>query len=179
MKAPGVITKKMTGKMTGSATGKITREILTVVAIGAAILLTLSSMANAQVDSVTQPIAIAGNHELISDIKEQTQLCALELIKAPLALESADNNSKVVGYRSLCPSLVLLSSRKAQIFVDNAWYTAILKESPDADGGDLDDLYVFDAQGVLAGTRTNVAAFDQIILALNGGSYNLTRQMVP
>ncbi len=100
--------------------------------------------------------------ELLQDIKAETRRCALQLL-APNG-----HGQKVIGYVSLCPTLKIISQGVAQIYIDGDWLGAKIAESPESDGGDLDDLYIFNSRGILLAKRTNIPAFDMIIVAMAG-----------
>ncbi|MGZ3773664.1 MAG: hypothetical protein ACXVCY_15160 [Pseudobdellovibrionaceae bacterium] len=107
--------------------------------------------------------------EILQDIKEETKKCAVQIVNTGAQAEN------VVGYTSACTSLKIVSMGVAQIFVDGQWFTAQIAESQQSDDGDLDDLYIYSSNGQLVAKRTNIPAFDSVIIAMAGTS-NLRRK---
>ncbi len=113
--------------------------------------------------SVNAWAALSGaKKELLLDIKEETKKCAIQ------SIASQGNDKKVTGYKSVCSSLRILAQDKAQIFIDGEWFSVTIKESKESDGGDLDDLFVYNAKGAIVAQRINIAAYDNIIVAMAG-----------
>ena len=101
--------------------------------------------------------------ELLLDIKEETRKCVIQLI-------STNNKDKdVIGYESTCPSLVILTNQKAQILIDNELFSIEVKESDKSDGGDLDDMFIYNSKSHLVAIKENVAAYDSVIMAMAPG----------
>jgi hypothetical protein len=102
--------------------------------------------------------------EILADIKVETKKCAVKLV-------SGNTEGKtVVGFKSICKSLKILSSSEAQILIDGAWLTAIICESSQSDGGDLDDLTIQSSTGKVLATKKNIPAYDSVIVAMAGDS---------
>jgi len=100
--------------------------------------------------------------EILFDIKEQTKKCTVQTV----ATQGEDKH--VTSYRSTCKTLRLLSPSSAQIYIDAEWFIAKITESAESDGGDLDDLFVYNSKGKLVAKRTNIAAYDNIVVAMAG-----------
>ena len=125
----------------------------------ALISLTLSVLAFSNVGLADQP---GIKKELLEDIKAETKKCALQVV------ENRDGNQTVLQYKSDCNSLKIISQSEAQIYIENNWYSAKIVESPESDGGDLDDLFITNSGGQVIAQRTNIAAFDNVIVAMAG-----------
>lgn len=102
--------------------------------------------------------------ELLQDIKEQTKKCAVQLVSEA----SETQNSNVVGYKSVCNELKIISPSEAQLYIEGEWLTANITESAESDGGDLDDLTITNAKGQTLATKTNIAAYDSVLVAMAG-----------
>ena len=102
--------------------------------------------------------------ELLLDIKEETKKCALEIVS------TSRDAKEVAGYETSCNSLKILSGQEAQVFVEGNWYTVRIKEAAESDGGDLDDLFVYNEAGEVVAKKTNVAAYNSVIRAMAGDS---------
>lgn len=98
--------------------------------------------------------------ELLHDIQTEVQKCAVPLV------QKTNGITTVLGYKSKCPTLQITSKESAKIFIDGQWYVAKIAESKESDGGDLDDLFIFDSKGTLVAKRINVPAYDNVILAM-------------
>ncbi len=105
--------------------------------------------------------------ELLRDIKEQTKKCTVQVVSNPSASEE---NEKVLGYKSLCSTLIIVSPIEAQVFIEGEWLTANITESAESDGGDLDDLTIINSKGQTIATKTNIAAYDNVLVAMAGDS---------
>lgn len=103
-----------------------------------------------------------GGKELLMDIKVETTKCSRELVSI------SNDGSRVIGYKSICNTLKILSQSQAQIFIDGAWLTAVIVESPYADEGDLDDLTIYSSTGRVLATLKSIPAFDNVIAAMLG-----------
>lgn len=100
--------------------------------------------------------------ELLLDIKEETKKCAIEVVA--LSRESKE----VFGYETHCDTLKLISSTEAQVFVDGSWFSVHITESPESDGGDLDDMFVYNEKNELVARKSNVAAYENVVRAMAG-----------
>lgn len=103
--------------------------------------------------------------ELLLDIKEETVKCIIQSIGI-----GASGANEVTGYESTCDTVKIESNTKAQVFIDNEWYSLEIKESALSDDGDLDDLFVCNAKNEVVATRKNVAAYDNIVMAMAPGA---------
>ncbi len=115
----------------------------------------------------SQSIFAAGmepKKELLLDIQTQTKICAVQISD----LSKSDN--KEIGFTSTCPSLRIISKSVAQIFIDGDWLQATISESSESDGGDLDDLRISDSKGQVIALKTNIPAYDNVIVAMAGTS---------
>ena len=54
--------------------------------------------------------------------------------------------------------------------IDGEWLKAVITESAESDGGDLNDLIIYNLKGEILATKTNIAAFDSVIVAMAGDS---------
>jgi len=70
--------------------------------------------------------------------------------------------------RSLCQELHA-NGTQATFVLEGEKFSARIEESADADGGDLDDLYVQNSEGSVIAQRQNVLAYGDILLGLAGG----------
>ncbi len=104
--------------------------------------------------------------ELLQDIRIETKKCIVQIVSNA----SATENENVLGFKSLCSSLVILSPNEAKILIDGEWLNAAISESAESDGGDLDDLTIINTKGQILATKTNIAAYDSIIVAMAGES---------
>ena len=104
--------------------------------------------------------------ELLQDIKHQTKLCVVQFISNA----TKDENEKVLGFKSICKSLKIISPYSAQILIDKKWLYANISESTESDGGDLDDLAITNTDGVTIATKTNIPAYDSVLVAMAGDS---------
>lgn len=107
---------------------------------------------------------ISAKKELLADIKSETKKCAVQFI------DSSVDNGKVLGFKSVCTSLVIISENEAHILIDGEWLIAKISESKESDGGDLDDLVISDAKGKVLAKKSNIPAYDNIIVAMAGDS---------
>jgi hypothetical protein len=98
--------------------------------------------------------------ELLHDIQIEVQKCAVPLV------QNTNEVMTVIGYKSKCSTLQVISKESAKIFIDGQWYSAKIAESKESDGGDLDDLFIFDSKGTLVAKRINVPAYDNVVLAM-------------
>lgn len=104
--------------------------------------------------------------ELLQHIKHQTKLCIVQIVST----SSKDENEKVLGFKSICKSLKILSPYSAQILIDKKWLNANISESSESDGGDLDDLVITNIDGITMATKTNIPAYDSVLVAMAGDS---------
>jgi hypothetical protein len=116
-----------------------------------------------------QAMALEGSpkKELLMDIKTQTKKCAVQIVSPAVN----NDNEKVVGYKSICAQLKIISQTEAQILIDGEWLTAKITESAESDGGDLDDLAITDANDRQLASKTNIAAYDSILVAMAGDTH--------
>lgn len=105
--------------------------------------------------------------DLLFAIKNQTKACAVKLVV------TRGDHKVTVGYKSTCDTLKINSDFEAQIYMNKQWYTARITEASETDGGDLDDLAIYNEKGHLMATRKNVPAFDQVLNAMVGGDGKL------
>ena len=103
--------------------------------------------------------------ELLSDISAETKKCAVQIVSTKDKAKGS-----VIGFQSVCASLVIVSKSEAQIFIDGEWLFAKITESKESDGGDLDDLSITRSNGTVLAKKSNIAAFDSIVVAMAGGS---------
>lgn len=109
---------------------------------------------------------LSSRKELLADIKLEVKKCAVQVVSTPLE----NNNSNVVGFKSICPTLVIVSNSEARLLIEGQWLLATIRESAESDGNDLDDLFITDSKGKILATKTNIPAFDSIIVAMSGDS---------
>ena len=102
--------------------------------------------------------------ELISDIKIETKKCAVQIVAVNT------DSEQVQAFRSVCNTLVIVSRDEAQIQIEGEWLTAKITESAESDGGDLDDLAITNANGQVLATKTNIPAYDSVVVAMAGDS---------
>jgi hypothetical protein len=102
--------------------------------------------------------------ELLRDIKVLTKKCTVQIV----AVANETQAENFLGYRSLCGTLNILSAVEAEIFVEGEWLTATVTESGESDGGDLNDLTVTRSNGQIVATKTNIASYNSVIVAMAG-----------
>ena len=105
----------------------------------------------------------ATKRELLADISELTLKCVVR----PYVI-NARGEQELHPLRSDCPEIQSSDARHATIQIEDKTYAAQLFDSQDADEGDLDDLLIYWHRRMVA-KRHNVAAFDEIFIALAGG----------
>lgn len=98
--------------------------------------------------------------------------CAVEPVKV------ADGRKITGPLRSSCDE-VQVSGNEARLFVDGRWYTAVLTDSAESDGGDLNDIRVEDEKGNVVAELHNVPAFGDVLLGLAGGQAKVQEVNVP
>ena len=127
------------------------------------ILITSLLLASAFYSNLSFAQLAEAKKELLLDIKEETKKCVIQFI-------SINNKDKdVIGYESTCPSLVILNNQKARILIDNELFSVEVKESDKSDGGDLDDMFIYNSKHQLVAFRADVAAYDSVIMAMAPG----------
>ena len=104
--------------------------------------------------------------ELLQDIKAQTKKCVVQIVST----RNETDNENVLGFKSVCKTLKIVSQSQALIFIDGNWLTATITESAESDGGDLDDLEITNAKNETLATKTNIAAYDSVLVAMAGDS---------
>ena len=102
--------------------------------------------------------------ELLSDIKVETKKCAVQVVT------TTEENENVISYKSICDGLKITAQNEAAIMIDGEWLKAVITESAESDGGDLNDLIIYNLKGEILATKTNIAAFDSVIVAMAGDS---------
>lgn len=89
-----------------------------------------------------------------------------------------NKGQKVYGsLQSVCDEVQVKGS-EAHFRLRGDWYTATLQESPDADDGDLDDIFVSDRIGESYAERHEIPAFGDVLLGLAGGKVQLPERYV-
>ena len=104
------------------------------------------------------------DRELLQDIKIETKKCAVQVVN------TKNNTPNIVGYKSVCNTLQIINQTEAKLLLDGTWVMAVISESKESDGGDLDDLTVYSMNGKILATKTNIPAYDNIIVAMAGDS---------
>jgi len=121
---------------------------------GVALFLALTFMA---------PVSALAGGNLLPRIAGLISECAVRTY-------TVKNGKKVYGnLRPTCDDLQLDSEKKAYIHVGDQWFTATIEDAADSDDGDLNNVYVYDANGSTVAQRREVLAFGDILLALTGG----------
>lgn len=110
---------------------------------------------------------LINNPELLSDVKAEVKKCVI------MTVATKPDQTIIRKFESTCLTIKLLSDMEAQVYLENQWFTASILESVESDGGDIDNMTLKDSTGAVVATRTNVAAFDTIVLAMTGGDQNL------
>lgn len=85
-------------------------------------------------------------------------------------MSGQSDEKSVIGYKSTCSNLIITSPTEAKMFLEGEWINAKIIESQDTDGGDLDDLIITNAEGKVLATKTNIPAYDSIVIAMAGDS---------
>ncbi len=124
------------------------------------LILTLSILSSAQILAFDN----SPKKELLQDVKVQTKKCTVQIV----AVATDAENEKVIGYKSKCKELKILSPREAMILIEGEWLTATITEASESDGGDLDDLTITNSKGVVLATKTNIAAYESVLVAMAG-----------
>ncbi|MDR3607630.1 MAG: hypothetical protein P4M08_09645 [Oligoflexia bacterium] len=109
----------------------------------------------------------SNDRELLQDLRNLTLKCVVR----PYTID-AQGAKIALPLRSICSELVVTAPETATIQIENQVFTAELTESEDSDGGDLDHLTIRNDEGQIVAQRRNVAAFDDILIALAAGSEN-------
>ncbi len=120
--------------------------------------------------SLAQKNAMANsnnNRELLQDIAALTEKCVVR----PFVIQ-ANGTKELLPLESVCNELVQISKNKVELIIEGKYFMAVLSESTEADGGDLDDLLVYDHHKHLVADRKNVLAFDEVFVAMTGGKEN-------
>jgi len=105
-------------------------------------------------------------------------LMATNQCLAQMEPKSVSGNHELLT-ESTCADLKLRSERRAEILIDGEWYLAEVTDSPHADGGDLDNMTLKNQSGQVVAERSDVAAYDMVVLALAGGNAKLRQKLVP
>jgi hypothetical protein len=107
----------------------------------------------------------SGTSSLLKDIRSEAKRC----------VSSEQTGSDALSFKSVCPSIRLISNTQAQVLVGQQWYTAEIQVSVDADEGDLNNLRIYNSNGQSVAQRSNVLAYSNIVYALLGGAKNYER----
>jgi hypothetical protein len=100
---------------------------------------------------------------------------ASECVVRPYTLQEGQ---KTYGHtESDCHGLKV-NGPKAVFEIDGQLYVAYVQDSADSDGGDLNDLFVQDASGVVVIQEHNVLAFGDVLWALLGQKVQLNEVYV-
>jgi hypothetical protein len=111
-----------------------------------------------------EALMTSASSTILKDIKEEVKKCAAK-----------DSGSGTAAqFKSTCSSVRLISKSQAQILLGSEWFTAKVSESEDSDGGDLDNLKVYNSRGELVAQRSNVIAYDNVVYAMIGGAANFS-----
>ena len=123
-------------------------------------ILALSPLANA---SGTTSAFAPEVQKVLIEVQTIARRCAFRPVKIM-------NGRKVEGrLRSRCPNL-LISNNEALIQVREGVVHAILTDSPNSDGGDLNDLRFETRRGKLIAQIPGVLAYGDVLMALTGNS---------
>lgn len=106
-------------------------------------------------------------HELMKDIETLAMKCIVRTYSL-----NKDGAKVYSDLKNVCAQIQVLDSKTAHVQVDNQVFKVVLRESDDADGGDLDHVLAYDLNGQLVGQKLNVVAYDNILLGLAGGKTN-------
>lgn len=103
------------------------------------------------------------------DFLERISDLARQCVVQPYSFD-ANGKRAFLPLKSTCVELQGDSrAKKALIELGGIRYQAVIEESEDSDGGDLNDLSILDPSGRVVATRHNVAAFNNVFIALSGG----------
>ena len=154
---------------------------IAILAASAIVGMAIATPAFAQTANQATLLSITGNHEILQDVKELVTKCAVEILNQPSSLAISNRQSNpVLGFQSVCPSLQIVNRQQAMIYIENQWYVAVIYESEEADGGDLNNMSLYNySTGQLVASRTNVAAYNQVVLAMAGGNIKLEQKYLP
>ena len=107
-----------------------------------------------------------GTAAFLQNVQQLVRSCVVR----PYRIE---NGKKVYGFlKSNCVQ-VRTFGKAAEFALGKTPFIAILEESPDADGGDLDNIVIKNALGTPVASLTNVLAFGDILLGLAGADVEL------
>lgn len=81
---------------------------------------------------------------------------------------SVSEDGKSIGFRVKCQDVRLLSANQMLVKYGGQIYSIILSESAESDGGDLNDLRIYDSRSNLVVSKDNVLAFNNVVAALVG-----------
>lgn len=104
--------------------------------------------------------------ELLADIKTETKKCVVQIVSN----DYESDGKKVLGFKSTCPTLTIISETEAHILIEGEWLVAKIIESKESDGGDLDDLIISNSYGKIIAKKTNIPAYNSVLVAMAGDS---------
>lgn len=115
--------------------------------------------------------AVNGSPRFWTAVKELVLRCAVQ----PYTLQ---RGKKVYGrLLSTCEELQVQGA-EARFVLNGDWYLAQLSDSPNSDGGDLNDVFVKDTDEKQVAVRRDIPAFGDVLLGLAGGRVQLPEQYV-
>ncbi len=131
------------------------------------ISVSLNVLALVAVSTLVAPAsASAGDVAFWSEVKGLVARCVVQ----PVSID--ENGQKVYAkLASRCHEL-RVNRTGAKIIIGDKILQAVLTESEQADGGDLDHVSIRDSFGREVASAKNVLAYGDILLALAGGQYS-------
>lgn len=106
----------------------------------------------------------SGQPTILSEITDLAHQCVVQ----PYTYNRMGKR-QTLRLQSHCTEIQSSDPMHADLYLKGQHYRAVLAESADSDGGDLDHLSILNDQGQVMATRQNVAAFNEILIALAGG----------
>lgn len=119
--------------------------------------------------AMASDVNILGNSRSAQYLLQQLKKRVLECVEANSDAVSEDGQR--LGFRVKCADVKVTSAKQMFITYNKQSYAAILQDSAESDGGDLNDLYIYDSRSNLVATKYNVLAFNNIVLAITGSAH--------
>ncbi len=133
--------------------------------IGSAIVFSVSLLLGTTCFAHTE----TSGHELLSDLQTLAIKCVVRTYSV-----NGDGKKVYTTLKNVCSQIVVSDPATAHVQLDNETFVVVIRESDDSDGGDLNNVLVYNANGQLVAQKLNVVAFDNILMGLSGGKLNFS-----
>jgi hypothetical protein len=107
----------------------------------------------------------ASSHSLESKLLSSVHALGKSCIAFSYDTQDMTGNETVV-YKNSCPQIQMIDDMSAALQLGKTQLFVMLLDSKDSDGGDLNDLAIFDANGKLLAKEANILAFGNLLRAL-------------